>query len=63
MLIEISDLSTYQQTGERDDPIPKETETHTKRRKDKTEKNKGGREDKTLLLGHRLESLGPSCQT
>jgi hypothetical protein len=44
MLIEISDLSTYQQTG--DDPIPKETETHTKRRKDKTEKNKGGREDK-----------------
>jgi hypothetical protein len=38
MLIEISDLSTYQQTGERDDPIPKETETHTKRRKDKTEK-------------------------
>jgi hypothetical protein len=46
MLIEVSDLSTYHQTGERDDPIPKETETHTKRRKDKTEKNKGGREDK-----------------
>jgi hypothetical protein len=48
MLIEISDLSTYQQTGERDDPIPKETETHTKRRKDKTEK-KTREEEKTNL--------------
>jgi hypothetical protein len=47
MLIEISDLSTYQQTGERDDPIPKETETHTKRRRQNRKKTR--EEEKTNL--------------
>ncbi len=43
------------QSQKRQKPTPKE--------EDKTEKKQGRKRRQTLLLGHRLESLGPSCQT